>query len=172
MPGLSVCRQRPYTAQTIGLFLLGERLKAGTRCVIFAVPSLTQEVLWKERKEKPQRKDILVAFAGRWRHLVVITGSGKSAETSPGPSPGSLAASSFLPAPLGRRPRPAPQLCLVLGPWSSVPFQLASSVVRSGSSAPPGDKPRPLASRMPRTRCASLTLVFHQDTCPRLPVVS
>lgn len=123
-------------------------------------------MLWKERKEEPQRKAIPVAFAERWRHLVVIAGSGKSAGTSPCPPPGSLVASSFLPSPLRSRPRPGPQLCPALGPCSSVPFQLVPNAVRSSSSAPPGDKPRPLASRMPRTRCDSLTPVSPQDTCP------
>lgn len=84
------------------------------------------------------------AFAGQWRHLVAIAGSGKLPEAPPYLTPSSLVvASSFLPSPLGHRPGPALQVCLALGLPSSVPFQLVPNTARPGSSTPSENKPCP-----------------------------
>lgn len=124
--------------------------------VIFAGPSVTWEVPGKAEREEPQRTAAPAGFAGQWRHLVVVSGSGKPREAPPGRSTYSRVGPSLLPS--------TPRHCL---PWDCVPLSPASLPQAAGprSSAPPGDKPA--RCQGPTGHASDAGLPRHP---PRIPV--
>lgn len=117
----------------------------------------------KGGREEPQRTDAPAAFAGQWRHLLVVAGSGRLGQTPPASSTCSGVGPALIPSAPGRCP-----------PWDRAPSSPASSppAARPGSSALRGNKPARCQGPAGHTSDSSLPppgIPVHPGYPPGLP---